>query len=650
MTAIFGLWRFDGGEVAADIRRMDVALSRFGQDGHEIWSPAPDIALGRHLHASLAEDCFGSPLHIGHRYVVAGDVRLSERDDLARELGLSGDATRMSDAAIAAAAVEKWHEGAFDRIYGAFAIAAWDTEERRLLLGRDHVGQKPLFFHLAENFLAFASMPDGLQALPEFPLAADMESMKRFLALENRAPSKTHFEGIERVAPGHYSTVRSGEVRHKRYWNPDLTPLRLASHEDYVNALSDRLNQAVAAALRGVEAQVGAHLSSGFDSTAVATTAARQLASRGGTVVAYTAAPREGFDSAVPDRIADESQLAAKTAAMHPNMEHVVIRSGRTPLANLRRSASIYGEPVLNICNDSWYDAINDDAAARGITVLLEGVLGNASISESGILALPELLRRGEVVSWFKLSANCVRKGTIGLPRILWNSFSSAIPNRLYRWLIERRYGSLVSPSRYSALKEEHLSEALLAAAEESSYAEADHRILSSGWARPTQNSLQDRLLLIAADDRGACSKGMLGQWKIDYRDPTADRRLIEFSLSVPTEELIHDGEPRALLRNVLSDRVPPEVLANRRRGYQGADWHEWLDRDEIAAEVERIEMFEPTAELIDVERLKILIENWPEKRSESWDSFSTIVDYRCCLLRAISAASFMRQAARSNH
>jgi asparagine synthase (glutamine-hydrolysing) len=491
-------------------------------------------------------------------------------------------------------------------------------------------------------------MPGGLQALPEVPRGPDLDSMKRFLALENQAARRTHYQGVARIMPGHYAIVTPEGLTETRYWNPDLSPLRLATHDDYVAALADHLENAVAAALRGAENLVGAQLSSGFDSTAVVTTAARQLINNGGKIVAYTAAPREGYGKTLPDRIADESILANATVAMYPNIEHVVLRSDRTPLDNLSRTSSIHGMPVLNICNQTWYDAISDDAAARGITIMLEAANGNATISETGLLALPELVRAGRLLSWSKVAWGLIRTGEARPLKILWKSFNPLLPNNLYRWLMERRFGSAEMSANTTGLKDEHLEAATADAASEYPLPNAQERVLSGGWIRPSNNSQADRVIMLASGDNGASYKGMLAEWKIDCRDPTADRRLVEFSLRVPVEQLIHGGKPRAMLREVLADRAPPEVLDNRMRGYQAADWHEWLNRarEDAAHEVSRIEEFEPSAEILDVERLKELVESWPEQDSSYWTEFDAVLNYRCCLLRSISAASFMRQAA----
>jgi asparagine synthase (glutamine-hydrolysing) len=647
MTAIYGLWRFDGGDVSAEIKLMDSALALYGSDECEIASVGASLSLGRRLHRSVPEDRFPTAIASPGRYAVVADVRLTEREDLAEQLGLGRKASTMSDAALAAAALEAWNEQAFDRIYGSFAIAAWDKEQERLLLARDPLGQKPLFFHSSEDFFVFASMPRGLHALPRVPRGADLESIKRFLALQSIRAGETYYESIGRVMPGHYVAVTRQGRTDTRYWHPDLSPLRLGTHEQYVEALREHLDRAVGAALRGAEEQVGAHLSSGFDSTTVATTAARLLARSGGKVVAYTAAPREGYSKTFPHRGGDESILASATARMHPNMDHVIIRSSRTPMENIERTASIYAVPVFNICNQTWYDAINDNAAERGITVMLEAPMGNTTISETGVLALPELFRSGRLASWFSLSAAMVRRGSLGIPAILWKSVKQWVPDAPYRWLLARRHGPLASSSRFSALKAEHLQAANISAASDA-HSGSGQGIPPRSAFRSRDNSVEDRLAALAGDDSGATWKGRLGEWKIDYRDPTADRRLVEFSLRVPVEQLIHEGQPRALLREVLADRVPREVLDNPARGYQLSDWHELLDkaRPQLIEEISRMEAFEPSAEIMDVTRLKALLDNWPERGSDEWIGYAATVDYRCCLLRAISASTFMRHAA----
>lgn len=164
-------------------------------------------------------------------------------------------------------------------------------------------------------------------------------------------------------------------------------------------------------------------------------------------------------------------------------------------------------------------------------------------------------------------------------------------------------------------------------------------------------DSVSNRLAIMTIADMGCLNKADLATWGIDMRDPTADRRLCELALRIPVERLVWDGEPRAILRKILADRAPPEVLNTRLRGYQSADWAQALhgDRHALRAEVESIGRFEPAARLIDVERLRALVDAMPEPGSPAWGDERVEADYRYAMLRSISAASHMRAVAGSN-
>jgi asparagine synthase (glutamine-hydrolysing) len=149
--------------------------------------------------------------------------------------------------------------------------------------------------------------------------------------------------------------------------------------------------------------------------------------------------------------------------------------------------------------------------------------------------------------------------------------------------------------------------------------------------------------------DLGNYNKGVLGGWGIDTRDPTADRRLIEFCLSVPMEQILRGGKLRALARRALSDRLPADVLNEPRRGYQAADWHEGLTkgRNALALEVQRLEECKPAARLLDLRRMRRLVEDWP---TAGWESDVVRIPYRLALLRGISVGHFLRKASGSNY
>ena len=150
--------------------------------------------------------------------------------------------------------------------------------------------------------------------------------------------------------------------------------------------------------------------------------------------------------------------------------------------------------------------------------------------------------------------------------------------------------------------------------------------------------------------DAGTGGKGVLAGWGLDLRDPTADKRLVEFCLSVPSEQYLKDGVSRSLAKRAFADRLPQAVLNDRKKGYQAVDWHEGVTAaaasGEIAAELERLEACDPATRMIDVARLKRLVENLPRS---GWHRDEVMRPYRLALLRGVSAGHFLRKASGGN-
>lgn len=643
MTAIAGLWRFDGQPDAAEsCARMLVSQQLYGPHAGAQWS-CGDVAVGRRLMRVLPEDAFDRQPLVGGggRYVLVADIRLDNRDELIAALGVAALTARtLSDAAILLVAIERWGESCFDRLLGDYAFALWDGARRRLLLARDPLGQRPLHYHRAGTFFAFASMPKGLHALAEVPYAPDEDRIAEFLVLIPETGTQSFFHGIERVEPGHFVVVTSTALTAHQHWQPSRGPIVLRRPQDYVEALREQLDNAVRRRLRGVD-DVGAHLSGGLDSSAVATTAARLLALPGRRVVAFTAVPREGYDGPASQFSSiDEGPNAAATAAMYPNMEHVLISSeGRSPLDDLDRSFLLFDRPVLNICNIGWLNSINDAARNRKLSVLLTGYMGNMGLSYSGRELLPELIRGGQWLRWWQVARNLVGRRKMRWRRVLADTFGPWCPAPLWVWL-NRKIGNDFDFRSYTAIHPRRFAELDLA---------ARARMCALDLAyRPWTDSFAMRLWGLRRIDFGNYNKGILGGWQIDQRDATADIRLLEFCLAVPTEKFFSDGTPRALARSVLFDRLPKQVLEESRSDVQAADWHERLTavRGRVSTELDRLDACPPAARAIDLPRMRRLVDNWPTK---GWERDGVSSPYRLALLRAISAGHFMRRTGGGN-
>ncbi|HEX8481396.1 MAG TPA: asparagine synthase-related protein [Allosphingosinicella sp.] len=634
MTALAGYWDLGRGEEPLGAcRRMLETQSIYGAVPLASRARGP-IALGKRLYPTLPEDSFDEGVANGGngRWSMVADVRLDDREGLAASLGLPGpQARRMSDAALVMAAVERWEEEAIGRLAGDFAIALWDSSRERLLLARDILGQRPLHCHRSGGFFAFASMPGGLLALEGLPSGPDEDALASFLAMMPPQGNRSFFRGVERVQPGELRIVSAGGAESRRHWAFSGRRLQLKRSEDYVEAVREALDRAVRSRLRGADGRIAAHLSGGLDSGAVAATAARLLP--GGQVDAFTAVPgptrfeRHG-------RFADEGAHAAAVAALYPNMEHVLVRTaGRSPIAALDRNFDLYQAPVLNLCNFTWGEAIAEAARERGNKVLLIGQVGNFTLTHTGMDLLPGLLASGRLIRLARQALD-LRRGGLRLESVAAQTLWPFLPPRLWRMINRLRGRRVGAGAGENSLLNPDLGEAMV-------------KRLADGMARAGAGPSLGagfRLAALAASEFGNFRQGALAGWGLDVRDPTGDRRLIEICLAIPSEVYLEGGIPRGLARRVLADRLPPLVVGEIRKGFQGADWHEGLlaHWDSVRSEVGRIAAAPGAPRLLDTARMIALAEA-PTLRD--WDSDEAHAHYRMALLKGISAGHFLRRA-----
>lgn len=645
MTALAGVWNFTGRlGTSASTRRMLAAQRMYGPHGEALWDSG-DIALGRALYELLPEDMHDrGPIEGGGRYRLVADVRLDNRDALAKALGIeTAEACTLPDAAFILRAWERWEEACFAHLYGDYAFALWDQTDRRLVLARDPLGGRPLHYHRGDGFLAFASMPKGLHALPEVPLAPDEVRAAELLVLMPEWGPRSFFKDVNRVEPGQFVICDPKGQRARRHWHPpapsDASRWQLG---DAVEALRAELDRAVAVRLRGGDGRVGAHLSAGLDSSAVAATAARLLAPTRGQVVAFTSVPRLGYAGEAPDaRIGDEGPLAAKTAARYLNIEHLLIRpDGGSTLDNWDRDFVLHDRPLVNPCNQRWINAINAEAQRRDLKVMLTGAMGNMTLSYAGVELLPELAARFRWIALYREIAALVAGGSLRWRGGLALAFGPWVPGPLWNLLSRHYKGTSFELHEYSAVRRDYVRDAQLARL-------AKVRELDFSY-RPRKSASGTRLWVMGRIDQGNAVKAALAGYGIDMRDPTADRQLIEFCMSLPTNLFLRDGQFRVLGRHALADRLPPEVLGEPRRGYQAVDWYEGLEagREALRTEIGRLAHVPTASKILDLADMRETLENWP---IHGWNTPQVTNKYRLSLLRGGTVGHFLRKASRSN-
>ena len=625
MSAVAGVWSFDDpARARSGCQWLIQSLSIYGRDRSDMSRHGP-VALGRCLHVLLPEDRFDhQPVTAENgRFVLVADARIDNRDELAAALGLGSEAAELSDSALLLRGWVAWESGLLRRMIGDFAFALWDSQEELLMLARDTAGERPLHYRRADGFFAFASMPAPLAHLPGQIADIDEERLAAFVADVPPRGRRSFFVDVARLEPGHCLVARRTGMAIHRYWEPSKRTISFRRAEDYGEALREQLDLAVRRRLRRARGEVGSQLSSGFDSSAVTSSAAALLAEAGDRLLAFTAAPRPGFKGPVPNgRIADESEIAAATAALHPNIAHHVVRpDGTSPLALIEGSQRLAGQPIGHVCNNLWWQAINERAASEGVSVMLTGEAGNFTISAGlGMDTLADLAAAGRWVAWWREARGLTGQGGFNWKNVLNASLGPWLPRRLYAALRNQRPDPPIFVG--SAWREAMA-----------------RRLATGGWEmQPARNSRARRRSMLELADPGIFRKRTLAEWRLEERDPTNDRRLVEFCSSLPPEALLSDGLRRPALRHALAGRVPAMVIEQSLRGYQMADWYEQLPAGDAASFARRLANSPAVHAVVDMDALLRAIGQWP---AGGWGDRRIVYHYRGQVLRALAGAQF---------
>lgn len=242
---------------------------------------------------------------------VAGTIRLDGRQGLARELAgvdPSVDAgTDIGEAGLVVAAYRRWGRGAFSRLSGEFALALWDRDADCLYLVRDQFGVRRLHFASQNRRVIFSTEIEGVLAWPKVPRDVDDVTILDNLLGRYQSRTRTYFQAVRRVVPGHASRFSSSGESATRYAEPPARAAEFASGPEYAEALRHELALAVAERVPG-SGKIVCQLSGGLDSTFIAALAAAYLRGNGraGDLVLANAA--------FPGLLCDETELAARVA------------------------------------------------------------------------------------------------------------------------------------------------------------------------------------------------------------------------------------------------------------------------------------------------------------------------------------------------
>jgi asparagine synthase (glutamine-hydrolysing) len=524
------------------------AIAYRGRDRTALKS-VPPVTLGHLLTRVTHEDTFDAqPLGDPPNQLLAtADLRLDNREELGEALAIRPQVLAgMADSALILPAYRKWGDDFVRHLLGDFTIALWDGAQSKLLLARDHMGQRPLFFHRGVTVLAFASEPKALWALQEVPYALDeMEVAKHLLADLTPGSGRTFFSGIESLSGGMVLTARGdGAVDTHHYWQPCPAPIHQGRDEAYyVETYRRVLTEAVACRIRRTTKPAGLFFAGGFDSTAIAGVAGPVVSAQGRKLVCASSVMPE--DYAGPLRHARPWVELARQKLRHLDV-HYVTREGRdfldsAPGAYVREDLP---HGVDRYVNDALFAALSN----TGVRVVMDGHGGDYTLNPRASEMIAEFLRRGRLVRFASEFRAYVNQPGITLVSALRKITADLAPGFM-DWQRKLR-------GFHSDYLNELLAPELAVRARAAGLISAYERLRKR---RPDHRTRMLRLLQAMAAGTGMGPPTLAAQYGMEFTRPFHDKRVVEFALAVPDDLHFKHGRERHLAKLALGDIYPRE-------------------------------------------------------------------------------------------
>ena len=453
-------------------------------------------------------------------------------------------------------------------LIGMFAFAVWDETKERLVLGRDRLGKKPLYYWDSDAHFVFASEIKALVVHPKVPNELDPSVIPDYLRFGYVPTPHTFFRDVRSVPPGHVLVLeRDMTPRLERYWSPplpgvDAEPSQL-SFEDMAVETRRLLEEAVRARLIS-DVPLGAFLSGGVDSSAVV-----------GVMSGLMEQPVKTFTIGFEDRDGFDERNEARIVATRFKTDHTefVVRPEAVDLVD--QLVWNHDQPFGDSSAIPTY--LLSQLTRQHVTVALSGDGGDelfggyerfaAALLLDRLNALPPSVRRLLASSTRWIGKDALRGRGTSLQRLL-GSMGRPPQQALRDWVgytDESTVGALSSVTGNSAEYQ-------------------------AAWSRSEGAALLDRILRLNLDtylvddllvkvDRMSMAHGL------EVRSPLLDHRLVEFAFTLPPQARVKGLSLKRVLKAAVSDLVPTELLQRKKRGF-GVPLDRWF-RTELRPLVE---------------------------------------------------------------
>lgn len=448
-------------------------------------------------------------------------------------------------------------ERCVEQIGGMFAFALWDEKQQKLLLARDRIGQKPLFYSQDGSDFLFGSEIKSILALHSHKPELDPLAMHDYLSLRFTSPPRTIFKHIQKLPPAHTLTFQNGQITLRRYWQLSFREKLKLSEREILEALREQIKRTVDSHLLS-DVPVGAFLSGGLDSSLIVAVLARDLGLKPQT-----------FSIGVEESDFDETPYARMVAEQY-GTEHVEERVAANLVQSLPKMIWHLDEPSDPIAACMFQAA---RLASKHVKVVLGGDGGDE------LFAGFDRYVGNRYIDMYSLMPLALRKGIMGpvLDRMP-DSFTYKSLTQKMRWVhhlslqqtAAEQYAEATCFFRFTHEEKHELYGSELwkelgernsttAITEPFNHAEADgllDRMLYTDFV----TRLPEHSLVLT--DRMTMAHGL------EARSPFLDHELVEFLAKVPANIKVQNGQPKHLMRKLAAEYLPAPILNRPKQGF----------------------------------------------------------------------------------
>jgi asparagine synthase (glutamine-hydrolysing) len=564
VCGIYGIVQLDGALAPADaLRRMGQTIVHRGPDDDGVYHDGP-CAIGMRRLSVIDLAGGHQPLsnEEGTLWLVANGEIYNYRE-LRRELEARGHRFKTaSDCETILHLYEDYGDDCVEHLNGMFGFALWDARRRRLLIGRDRLGIKPIYFKNDGKRLIFASEAKAILAAPGVTAELDPAALHSYLGLGYVPAPQSIFRGIAKLPPATLLSAELGRVQQHRYWHVPRDVDRARPETEWVDQVRARLEESVRMQMVS-DVPIGAFLSGGIDSSAVV---AFMSAHSDRPVKTYAI----GFEGGEAEAYYNELPHARRVAQLFGTDHHeIVVRPDVVSL--LPPLLWHMDEPIADTAFITTY--LVSEFARRDVTVILSGVGGDELFGgyrrylgnhyQAQFDRVPSFIRRAAAALGDRLPSdrhspalNALRlaKGflsTAGLPLDeRYRSYVQVFPEEIAAKL-SRRAGAVEWDS--------------LAAAFDQATSDDDlNRMLSVD----AETQLPDDLLMLTDKMSMAVS--------LECRVPLLDQELVELAARMPEGIKMRGGRLKHAMKAALRDVLPVDIRERKKRGF-GTPMGAWL-------------------------------------------------------------------------